>query len=285
MDNVWVCGACRSINQPRQERCYRCRTPRHLTEADPEQLVVAGEGSTASRVDPKAIVGTYQPSGDRAFALQLLLVVTAVLSVIQRVMGAGLVEHVLAGDLSALRDRYDLLALGLGLLLSAGATLVAWGLWLSRVVENLPAIGGGWPNVTAQMAFIETFLPGINLFRIPAILRDVLRRLDAESGERYIVAAWLGLVGGIFLPWIVGRVAGFVPLGLDDRVRLDLAVSGVAEGLTVVGVIFLVMVVRWVETHEEAKAAAIPGSGAAPAAPAPAADAAPDAGPSAIPEP
>ena len=26
----WVCGACRSINQPREQRCYKCRTPREL---------------------------------------------------------------------------------------------------------------------------------------------------------------------------------------------------------------------------------------------------------------
>ena len=68
----WVCSACRSVNQPRENRCYRCRTPRELVEADPETLLVAGAGSVPSPVAKS--VGTFRSSGDLAFLTQVLIV-------------------------------------------------------------------------------------------------------------------------------------------------------------------------------------------------------------------
>ena len=45
----------------------------------------------------------------------------------------------------------------------------------------MPALGLGYPPADGLMAFVENFLPGLNLFRVPAIVRDVIRRLDPES--------------------------------------------------------------------------------------------------------
>src|SRR5215212_5729941 len=68
----WVCSSCRSVNQPREKRCYSCRTPRDLVEADPKTLLVAGAGSKPS-TEPKP-VGTFRSSGDLAFLTQVLIV-------------------------------------------------------------------------------------------------------------------------------------------------------------------------------------------------------------------
>jgi len=143
----WVCASCRSVNQPRENRCYKCRTPRELGEADPTTLLVAGAGS---RAEPKAgPVGTYRGSGDLALLTQALIVAAMAVTVVSSFLGADIVGGVLDAEAAVDETSVVTVALvgGLGLLLSAAA-LVAWAAWLSRVVANVPAAGLGWPNVT-----------------------------------------------------------------------------------------------------------------------------------------
>ena len=70
----------------------------------------------------------------------------------------------------------------------------------------MPALGLGYPPTNALMAFVENFIPFLNLFRVPAIVRDVVRRLDPGSmsgqsrGDALIFAAWIGLIGGYLRP-------------------------------------------------------------------------------------
>lgn len=255
MDGVWVCGSCRSINQGRGGRCYKCRTPRELVEADPAALAVAGVGSTAQPAgNPASGVGTYRSSADRAFLAQLLVGLTVVAAVLSSAMGANLVDRVLTGTVPE-EGIVTVALIGLGALGVAAAALVAWAAWLSRVVANIPAVGGGWPNVSPAAAFYENFLPGLNLLRVPAIVRDVMQRLDPDGrGEPLIVAAWLGLVGGLVLPRVGGYVLAFVVSTEDDLLRLSLVLSQIALGLTVVGAVFLIAIIRWVETRITARA-------------------------------
>jgi hypothetical protein len=96
--NIWVCGACRSINQARDQRCYKCRTPRELAKVDPETLVVAGVGSAQPIVDPKAVIGTYRSASDRAFAAQVLIVVAVVVTAAAKIVGADVVSRLIDGD-------------------------------------------------------------------------------------------------------------------------------------------------------------------------------------------
>src|SRR5439155_14839470 len=44
-----------------------------------------------------------------------------------------------------------------------GVAVVAWGAWLARAVENVPAVGGGWPSLTPAWAFFLCLIPGVNL--------------------------------------------------------------------------------------------------------------------------
>src|SRR5919198_1029140 len=234
--NVWVCGACRSINQPREQRCYKCRTPRELARVDPDSLVVAGVGAAQPVVDPKAVVGTYRSSGDRAFAAQVLIIVTVIVTAASKIVGA----------------------------------VIAWSAWLSRVVDNIPALGLGWPNVTPSAAFIESFLPGVNLFRVPAIVRDVVGKLEGgPRGDALIAAAWLGLVGGVIVPRFARYVSG--PLTLesgDAAATVGLLAGQVGLGLTIVGAIFLIVLIRQVDGLAERRARERVGNAASPASPA-----------------
>jgi hypothetical protein len=255
--NVWVCGACRSINQAREQRCYKCRTPRELAKVDPDKLVVAGVGSAQPVVDPKAVVGTYRSSGDRAFAAQVLIVLTIVVTAASKIVGADVVSRVIDGDVAGADANASLLALlgGAGLL-SAIATVIAWSAWLSRVVDNIPTLGLGWPNVTPSAAFIESFLPGVNLFRVPAIVRDVVAKLEGgPRADALIAAAWLGLVGGVVVPRFARYVSG--PLTLesgDAAAAVGLLAGQVGLGLTIVGAIFLIVLIRQVESLADRRA-------------------------------
>ncbi|HEY0443400.1 MAG TPA: hypothetical protein VGC90_04175, partial [Candidatus Limnocylindrales bacterium] len=196
----WVCGSCRSLNEGRADRCYKCRTPRALVEADPTQLIVAGAGATESReaitaAATASVLGRYQSSAMRAAAAQSLIVATIVGTLVSSVTGADAIAAILGGDVAgALATRPLLLLLGVVNLGLAASALVAWAAWLSRVIDNVPTVGLGWPSSTPTSAFFENFLPGLNLLRIPAIVRDVVRRLEPSGGrgESLIAAAWLG---------------------------------------------------------------------------------------------
>jgi Domain of unknown function (DUF4328) len=143
---------------------------------------------------------------------------------------------------------------GIGSIGAALLALTAWAFWLSRVVSAMPALGLGYPPTNALMAFVENFIPILNLFRVPAIVRDVVRRLDPGStagqsrGDALIFAAWIGLIGGYFIP----RIGGFLNLGSDTVERSvgnSLLIQGVATGLVVVGAIFLVVLIWWIEAR------------------------------------
>jgi hypothetical protein len=259
--NVWVCGACRSINQPRDQRCYKCRTPRELAKVDPENLVVAGAGVIQPMVDAKAAVGVYRSSADRAFLAQVLIVLALVATTISKVVGADVVSRVIDGEVAGADANLALLSILGGAGFLAGlAALTAWAAWLSRVVDNIPALGLGWPSVTAWAAFVENFLPGVNLFRVPAIVRDVMAKLGmGASGDALIAAAWLGLVGGVIVPRFGRYATGALLLeSSETSAQLGLLIGQVALGLTIVGGIFLIVVIRRIEAQAEALARSRP---------------------------
>lgn len=254
----WICGSCRSLNQPREGRCYRCRTPRELVEADPETLLVAGAGSKP--VDIVRPVGQFRSSGDRAFAAQVLIGAALAVTVVANVLGADLVARVVdglpvqSGFSPLVVSLIGLLGLGLG-----AAALVAWALWLSGVVANVPTLGLGWPNVTPNQAVIESIVPGVNLYRVPAVLRDVMNRLEPGGrAEGLIAAAWLALVGGVLLPRLATWVLVFLIGPLDDFVPLRIVVGQLALGLTVAGGVILIVLIRWIEIRMERIAAGSP---------------------------
>ena len=256
----WICGSCRSLNQQSASRCYKCRTPRALVEADPTNLVVAGEGHSASTAAvtqsaKTAALGGYKESWLLSIVTQVLLLGTAVVAVLATVAGADIWHLVFeSGELE--NGITPSVLLGVAIWVVAAATLFAWASWLRRVVENVPKVGLGWPNVTPTSAFIENFLLGLNLYRVPAIVRDVLRRLEPNDGRgnSLLVAAWLGLAAGVVVPRTVRAAAGFL-VGNGDELNAVHAVLGqVGLGLTLVGIAFLVLLVRRIEAEMEAAA-------------------------------
>ena len=258
--DIWVCGQCRSVNKLRAKQCYHCRTPRDLAAVDPAAIEGTGHGQLREIALPE-----FHASRGEALLATILILVVAAIQVVVTVLQA-LLTNLLLGQLELLSDpaatvspdleasivttaAASLVSIGAGLL-----ALTAWAFWLSRVVSAMPALGLGYPPTNALMAFIENFVPFLNLFRVPAIVRDVVRRLEPgvtegqSRGDALIFAAWIGLIGGYFIP----RMAGFLNLGADTlerQVGNGLLLQGVATGLVVVGAIFLVVLIWWIEAR------------------------------------
>jgi hypothetical protein len=246
--DFWVCGECRSINNARAKQCYNCRTPRDLAAVDPMEIEGTGHGRLREIALPP-----YHSSRQYAVLASILILAIAGLQVVLTVGTTTLLLQVLDGtDATAAQLAYigmvGLIALGVGV-----AALVAWSLWLSRAVTSMPALGLGYPAASGMMAFVENFLPGLNLLRVPAIVRDVVRRLEPGStagqtrGEALIFAAWIGLLGGFVVPRVGAVLSGFSSDSTASVIRSNLTIGGISMGLVLVGAIFLVALIWWIE--------------------------------------
>ena len=249
--DIWVCGECRSINNLRAKQCYRCRTPRDVAAVDPNQI----EGTGHGKLREIALPG-FQPTRWAAVLASALLVLVAVTQVVATVADAILFGRVvrdpgLLNDPAFYQSVESVVAgtAAITTLVVALLALIAWSFWLSRAVMAMPALGLGYPATNGLMAFLENFLPGLNLFRVPSIVRDVMRRLDPTSlrGEVLIFAAWIGLLGGYLVPRL-GAYLGLLGSGtLEEIVSETLLVQGIATVLVVVGATFLVALIWWIE--------------------------------------
>jgi hypothetical protein len=247
--DIWVCGQCRSVNNLRAKQCYHCRTPQHLAAVDPAAIEGTGHGQLREIALPE-----FHASRGEAMLASLLILLVAGMNVISTVVNTQ-VLLALAKDPEAAAAGLtaDLLSAGSIVLATIGLALLAltaWAFWLSRAVAAMPALGLGYPAANATMAFVENFLPGLNLLRVPPIVRDVIRRLEPVEGSRgdaLIFAAWIGLFGGFLLP----RIAGWLnwEQDLELAVRNALVIQGISTGLVLVGAVFLVALIWWIEAR------------------------------------
>lgn len=257
----WICGACRSVNKPGHVRCYHCHTPRVVAQVDPETLPVSG---TVPEV-AEAPLPPYESSDSLAVLARTLVLLAGAAVFLAGVLGAivieALVEEGTAAALGGLTLLGVLNILQVALILAA---LVAWAAWLSRVVTNVPAVGLGYPSATPRSAFLENFIPVVNLLRVPSIVRDVTSRLDATGrGEALMVATWLCLVGGTIAPsilaWTLQQLFYVLPLDILAVLRISSIASQIGAGLQVAGTFFLVLLIGWVERRMAERAQGLGG--------------------------
>jgi hypothetical protein len=242
--NIWVCGECRSINNEGAKQCYNCRTPRDRAAVDPATI----DPSSHGKLREIALPPFHSPRPFAALA-SVLILATAGMQVVYTLDFSSLLLQTLGGTAATdeqvrFMGTIGLITVGVSLL-----ALVAWSLWLSRAVTAMPALGLGYPAATGLTAFVENFLPGLNLLRVPAIVRDVVRRVEPGSyrGEALIFAAWIGLLGGFVVPRVFGLLNGLTAETEDAALRTQLTIQGVAIGLVLVGAIFLVWLIWWIE--------------------------------------
>lgn len=279
--DIWVCGECRSVNNLRSKQCYHCRTPRDVAAVDPSQI-----GTGHGKLREIALPEFHGSRGEALLASALILGVAG-LQLVSTVVYTRLVLRVLSGATVADAEIQMAGILSIVAIALALFALTAWAFWLSRIVSAMPALELGYPAANALMAFVENFLPGLNLFRVPAIVRDVVRRIDPgrDRGDVLIFAAWIALLGGFMIPRLGNFLDAFGADTLEAALRNELVVEGVSTGLVMVGAIFLVVLIWWIEGRiAERRAEQLEGipaaspsgpvSGTAPSAPRSIADAA-----------
>jgi hypothetical protein len=220
MTDIWVCSNCHSINRQRNSRCYKCGAN--------QESAATGEMSTL-RQEQAIITRTvvaYRPAWLLGIAASIFLVGLAAVSLVSIIQSIDLMGFATGQlDQFAANGTFDdeafsarlasANALGLVGLAVIVPGLVFFAAWLSRVVGNVPALGGGLPGTNPGRAFINTLIPLVNLRTVPGMLQDVLYRLDPTAGGLFMIAiAWVGLVGS----WIISFVAGWY---LDLRLTFD----------------------------------------------------------------
>jgi hypothetical protein len=265
--NIWVCAECRSINNEGAKQCYNCRTPRDLAAVDPATIQGTGHGKLRDIALPQF----HSPRAYAALA-SIAILATAGAQVVYTLNFTRLVLQDLGGTRATDEQLAFMGTIGLVTLAIGVTALVLWSLWLSRAITAMPALGLGYPAATGVTAFVENFLPGLNLLRVPAIVRDVVHRVEPGSsrGEALIFAAWIGLLGGFVVPRVLGFLNGISAESEEGALRTQLTIQGISIGLVLVGAIFLVALIWWIEARiarrREAQLAAIDAAtaGAAP---------------------
>ncbi|MHB8960304.1 MAG: hypothetical protein ACYDAN_11815 [Candidatus Limnocylindrales bacterium] len=218
MNDVWVCDSCRSINRMRDSECYHCRAPRSNAMETP------GLDLRADNAALERSARTYVISWPLALITVALLVAVAVLGIIVLKLQVDDYPRLRQAFVDAIANgstRFELAmsvesvqaallgAVRFGLVLLALLTFAGW---LALVTRNVPLLGGGVPSRNPVRVFIFTVIPLWQLLKVPGMIQDVLYRTDPREGGAFMVlAAWLGLVGSVFVSvlgnWAITSVA------------------------------------------------------------------------------
>lgn len=203
----------------------------------------------------------FRSAGTRArIAIVALVAIVAqqVFEIVHVLSFDRLVDDYIAGvigdsALAAYDERsVNLLWLYVGIAVVCGITFLAW---LSRAVDNAPALGAGTPPRGPRAAIGWWFVPFANLVVPYTIVSDLRRRMavpDAPGRGVWIVRSWWAL-------WIIqaiaGRLVGALPAGETvDDLRLANTVLIVSDSLTIAAAILAILVIRELQHFEAIRA-------------------------------
>jgi hypothetical protein len=257
--DVWVCGRCRSINPLSARRCYRCSTPIEVAAARPEDLTIAHQEKAPE------VEGVFRSSETRAVLVSIATVAFVLATFFALWTNWSATDLRSNGDAAAakalLDDRLPLIALApiLGV-----AALVAFGAWIRRIVENLPALGAGYSRVSPTWAFFEPLIPGFNVYAIPARMGEAIHKLGGHPsampllGLAIIFAFGPAIVVGFLL-----RFTGLFGTGAELRTALSIGLIFVFACQAIALAIGLV--VLWqIEGMTRARHESLAGGGGSP---------------------
>jgi hypothetical protein len=137
---------------------------------------------------------------------------------------------------------------------AVGVTAIAFLAWLSRTVDNVPALGGGKPSVTPRWSIGWWFIPLANLVKPYQIVRDVHDRMAMRpaSGGGWVVVAWWVL-------WVLGNVIYGVSTLLPEPKDFDAlatfhSIKGTANALTFLSAVLAIAVVLRIQWRADERA-------------------------------
>jgi hypothetical protein len=270
--DIWVCSKCYSLNRLRARKCYKCGAL---------QSSATGQGAHL-RAEQGILARTavaYRSAWFRAFLAMACIVGTAVTGVLLLPSSIALTnwarDELALAVTGARVDHAELLeilngaaVLGLARVAFVIAAVVFFAAWLSRVIMNIPALGGGQPTTTPSRAFVSSLIPIWNLWKVPAMVQDALYRVDPRAGGFFtVLVAWVGLVGSAVVDTLAGwyvnirveaaarnatSLEGFVAeaQGLLDG---SMVVAIVTTSMSAVGAAGLVVVMAWIEIRSFAR--------------------------------
>ena len=252
--DIWICNVCRSINPLKSNRCYRCHTPIEIAAAKPDELSVHQQPREAHTER----VGTYRSTE----SLAVLVTVGAVAFILAGLLALWTTYTIADLRASDSREAADaLLAQRLLFLIPAPVigvlALLAYAAWIRRAVENLPALGLGFAQVSPTWAFVEPLIPGFNLYSIPARIAEVIQKLGGHLYATALIGlAWLLIVVPAALLLYAARFTRF--LGTGAELLRVTSIGAIVVFVFQAVALALMLVVLWqVEKLLRAKAASV----------------------------
>jgi hypothetical protein len=220
------------------------------------------------------VISPYRSSTVRSRVSMVLVgIVTATLALLglELFRGAEMFSHGASDELfdQAIDLQLQVQELTGLYLLAMIASVVAFLAWLSRAVDNTPALGGGQPDFTPRASIGWWFVPFANLVQGYRIVADLWRRMAGSADEQSttLVLAW-------WLTWLATNIAtGFLGQSVEPTIE------GVQRGFTITGAFYLVgavsgvlliRVIAVIERRARARAAHYAGQAQAPVQPSPA---------------
>jgi hypothetical protein len=288
MTDIWVCANCHSINRQRDKRCYKCGTsqvegaasmPGSGPELRMQAAIVNRQYRGYQSAWPLAVVASVL-----VLALAAMDVLLLVLNLAAEPLAREQITAILGGapyDPAALAAQSRSLATPeLIRSIVLVAAVIAFGAWLSRVIGNIPVLGGGEPPRTPLRAFIYTLIPVWNLIKVPGMIQDALYRVEPRAGGFFMVfAAWFGLVGSWLVSWLgswfiaIALFKGALNApsrsvavqALESAIDQSFALAFVTSAMVVIGAVILVLLVARIERRCAARDAEVRAAALGPA--------------------
>lgn len=266
----WFCTNCKSLNLARSTRCYSCNVPKEHSDAGTAQAAVRWNPidiPPETRSAASAAGLTYESSAPRARLVVPLIAAVMILSVVRFAIGAATGTPLLltnySGGITEVSLSLETILLVRGIELAVyGVAILAFIWWLSRVVANTPALGGGWPPVSPTGAIGWWFVPGANLFQGPRIVADAHERLhlDGRPGTWLVGLWWACFLGTYLVERVVTWVVAFFSTEAAEATPIFVIAGTLRELLFLAAGAFVIWIVYEIEALQETRSAALEGA-------------------------
>ena len=239
MAEMWICGDCRSTNNARDKRCYRCRVPRATSEMT--------EATVANNV--AAVQETRTVLAAVALVTGVLILGTTGLDVLRTRDAMALVtaDGVQAASQAQLQSSLNL---AIAYFVGYVASGIFWSLWMALLVTNVPALTARWPSHGPLGAFFALWIPFIGLIRPFSIIKQVTTLLGGGARAGLLVIAWwVAFLGSFYLPSIVVFLRA---LDRDDTTVGGALTTGSVTriGVVIIAAILAALVLLTVEYYQ-----------------------------------
>jgi hypothetical protein len=248
VNEVWICGDCRSVNSKGQKRCYKCHVPRQVAEISEASAAIGAASAQQARTvlaTATRLGARDRPTWPLALLVILLIAAATALSFVQA--PAWMSNLDIEGNFIDDPARFDrMLTISTWMFAAFGAALLAWSLWIALVVANVPALTARWPPNSPLGAFFAAWIPIIGLKRPHSVVRGVLGILTEGRPLPGLVALawWIAVLATYFAPTIAVLTGGpdrtlYQVMSLAFQVRLVLLVVAAVLAVAVVLIIEL----------------------------------------------